>query len=187
MMADEGKKATNSDALIAAMQAAWADHHHARDQTWKTLQMEAVLAAGLVTVDVQFHTPVATGIAALLVIIAALAGFMITLRHRELERRKFIHIMNCEEELALHRRDILPLTTEAMLALGVNNDEYAARHTREPTEETVASSEVSVPKGICLSDIPRFWKGSTSLFILRMHVALMAFSVVVFVARIIRG
>ncbi|MBW2737280.1 MAG: hypothetical protein JRE64_00235, partial [Deltaproteobacteria bacterium] len=43
----------DKESVIAAMDQAWRDHHHARDQTWKALQIEAVLGAGLVTVDAQ--------------------------------------------------------------------------------------------------------------------------------------
>ena len=39
--------------LEAAMQSAWKDHHHARDQTWKGLQMEALLAIALIGIDLR--------------------------------------------------------------------------------------------------------------------------------------
>jgi hypothetical protein len=183
----EKENKPNNDALIAAMQCAWQDHHHARNQTWKVLQMEAVLGAGLVTVDVQFGLPLATSAAAILVIVSSIVGIVITLRHRELERRKFIHIMNCEEELGLHRNDILPLKGEAILDLGVDSSEYETRQKRRPKEEIVHSSEVAIPSIIRLWDIILLWKGNTSLFILRMHVALGVFSAIIMILRIING
>ncbi len=169
------------------MQAAWKDHHHARDQTWKTLQMEAVLAAGLVTVDAKFGIPLATIVTALLVIIASLAGVMITLRHRELEQRKFIHIMNCEEELGLHRIDILPLKREAIEELGIEEDHYEKRNVRVPNDDVIKTSAVGILDKINFVDVFFFWKANTSLFILRMHLAIALFSLVLMIVRIYTG
>ena len=70
------------DDIRAAMDQAWRDHHHARDQTWKALQMVAVLAAGVVGVDAQFEKPHATLAAAVLTIVGAAFGIAVTLRHR---------------------------------------------------------------------------------------------------------
>ncbi|MBN2009645.1 hypothetical protein JW960_09910 [candidate division KSB1 bacterium] len=188
----ENNKKTDShhvenDALIAAMQAAWTDHHHARDQTWKVLQMEAVLGAGLVTVDAQFGLPIATVVAAALVVISSIAGISITLRHRGLERRKFIHIMNCEEELGLHRDNIIPLTKAGCTDLNVDRDEYEQRCDRQPTVDVIASSAVGIPGHIKVLDIFKIWKANTSLFILRMHVAIAVFAIVLMLARIMTG
>jgi len=90
------------------MELAWRDHHHARDQTWKAVQIVAVLGAGLVTVDAQFGNPVATDAAAILVVLVAFFGILISLHHRKLECRKFVHLMNCEEHLGLRRKDLIP-------------------------------------------------------------------------------
>lgn len=176
----------SSDALIAAMNAAWTDHHHARDQTWKILQMEAVLGAGLVSVDAQFKLPIATIIAAALVILSSFAGIMITLRHRDLERRKFIHIMNCEEELGLHRPDIFPLNQKAIKELGVDETDYNSRSSRSPIDSVIRSSEIGIPSKIKIRDILFFWKSNTSLFILRMHFAIAFFAIVLAIARILK-
>ena len=98
-----GDKSTlpSEESLLKAMELAWRDHHHARDQTWKTVQMVAVLGAGLLTIDLQYRNLVATALAAALVVLAAAVGVGITWNHRKLERRKFIHLMNCEELLGL--------------------------------------------------------------------------------------
>ena len=58
----------DNETVRLAMELAWRDHHHARDQTWKAVQMEAVLGAGLVTVDAQFGNTIATFAAATLVV-----------------------------------------------------------------------------------------------------------------------
>ena len=90
-----------------AMAQAWADHHHARDQTWKALQMEALLAAGMIGVDAQANEQGATLVAGVLTVLAALFGIGISLHHRELEIRKFRHILNCEEALGLHQPHLI--------------------------------------------------------------------------------
>jgi hypothetical protein len=97
----------STDSIRAAMDHAWQDHHHARDQTWKALQMEAVLAAGLVGVDVQIKDPVVTIAAGVLVIIVAIFGIHISLHHRKLEVRKITHVFNCEQLLGLHEPHLL--------------------------------------------------------------------------------
>jgi hypothetical protein len=141
------------ESIRMAMDQAWRDHHHARNQTWRAVQIEAVLAAGLVGIDFQLGNAGATLAAGILVMIASLFGIMISLHHRRLERRKFMHILNCEEALGLHQDNLI--------------------------------SDVSLPSEIHIWDVFLFWKMNTALFILRMHVAIMAFAIVFVVARFI--
>jgi hypothetical protein len=133
------------------MDEAWRDHHHARDQTWKAVQMEAVLAAGLVTLDVQFHSVVATTLMGVLVVLSTLSGILISLHHRGVERRKFEHILNCEEALGLHGPNLI--------------------------------SGVKLPDKLRLRDafIPSV--NNTVVFIIRLHLAILFFALVVTGAR----
>lgn len=157
------KQDPDRESLRLAMQLAWQDHQHARDQTWRALQIEAVLGAGLVSIDMQFHALPATIPAAALVMVAALLGVFISWQHRKLERRKFFHIMNCEEALGLHREDLIP--TEAQRT--EQNKEFLAR----------------LPEPLSLRAI--FWgKGNTALFILRMHIAIILFAAILLGTRI---
>jgi disulfide bond formation protein DsbB len=100
-------KEPEQESIRMAMDQAWRDHHHARDQTWRAVQIEAVLAAGMVGVDFQLENVGATIAAGILVIIAAIFGIMISLHHRKLEIRKFNHILNCEEALGLHQPNLI--------------------------------------------------------------------------------
>jgi hypothetical protein len=95
------------ESIRLAMDQAWRDHHHARDQTWKTLQVEVALAAGMVVVGAQIASPAATVVAGLILIVAAMFGIQVTLHHRKVEIRKFTHIMDCEEALGLHKPDLI--------------------------------------------------------------------------------
>ena len=97
----------DKESIRLAMDQAWRDHHHARNQTWKAVQIEVLLAAGIVGVDFQLENFGATLAAGILVIIASMFGVMISLHHRKLEIRKFTHIMNCEEALGLHQHSII--------------------------------------------------------------------------------
>jgi hypothetical protein len=168
-MGTDEKPMPSEAALLKAMELAWKDHHHARDQTWKTVQMVAVLGAGLVTLDLQYRSALATALSALLVVIAGGVGVGITWNHRKLERRKFIHLMNCEELLGLHRDDIIPL--------------HAGDDWSKGKSDLVVDGAVSVPRMYGVLDIVNPLKHNTSLFILRIHLALMAFAFLVVVLR----
>lgn len=86
------------------MELAWQDHHHARNQTWEALKIEALLAIALIGIDVsEIVNPAIPYIGSALLFLLSISGIMITLHHRELERRKFRHIMHCEEALGLRK------------------------------------------------------------------------------------
>jgi hypothetical protein len=95
------------ESIRLAMDQAWRDHHHVRDQTWKTLYVEAAIAAGVVVVGAQIANSTATVVAGLMLIVAVMFGIQATLHHRKVEIRKFTHIMNCEEVLGLHGVDLI--------------------------------------------------------------------------------
>ena len=109
------KETPTENILLKAMELAWKDHHHARDQTWKSLQIVAIFGAGMLTISINDKGYLATICSSILVIIAAIFGILVTWNHRTLERRKFIHLMNCEELLGLHRNDLIPLDPEQKL------------------------------------------------------------------------
>ncbi len=96
-----------NSSIRAAMDQAWRDHHHARDQTWNALRIEAVLAGGMVTTNFVFTDPMATMPAAAIVVLACLFGMLISIHHRRLEVRKITHVYNCEQVLGLHHPDLI--------------------------------------------------------------------------------
>lgn len=159
----------SEESVREAMAAAWRDHHHARDQTWRALQMEAVLGAGLVTVDAQFQSRAATAFAGALVAAAGISGLLISWHHRRLERRKFVHITNCEEWLGLHRDDLIPKRLE-----GVATD---------PRPAFVRDGAVSVPGEFKWWHVFAPWISNTALFIMRMHLTIIAFAILMIVLR----
>ena len=87
-----------------AMECAWRDHHHARDQTWKSLHVEAILTAALIGINltsIEEKLPYLPLIGSILIAFLSISGLMIATHHRELERRKFRHIMHCEDALGI--------------------------------------------------------------------------------------
>ena len=90
--------------LEKGMELAWKDHHHARNQTWEALKIEALLAIALIGIDIgKVVSPAVPYIGSVLLFLLSISGIMITLHHRDLERRKFRHIMHCEEALGLRK------------------------------------------------------------------------------------
>lgn len=160
----------SEDSVRSAMEWAWRDHHHARDQTWKALQMEAVLGAGLITVDARYGSPWATLGTAALVILTAAFGLMISWHHRKLERRKIIHVYNCERHLGLHADHLIP-----------------ALDGRTDLSPEVRDAAVEVPRAVSFWQIFDVRKTNTALFIMRMHVAIMVFAAIVAAARLAAG
>lgn len=101
-------KEIESESIRAAMHDAWHDHHHARDQTWRALQIEFFIAAAVVGANWQMDSPFTAVISVLLVIVVALCGVEITVHYRNrVEDDKFRHIMHCEEALGLRRDDLI--------------------------------------------------------------------------------
>lgn len=165
------------ESIRKAMELAWMDHHHARNQTWKTVQIVAVLGAGLFTVDFHYKKFAATLCAAVLVVIAAMFGALITWSHRKLERRKFIHLMNCEEYLGLHRNDLIPLHPDQKLVRFPERGQIPSLPEDDDIRALIRDGSVKVPEIFTLWDIFNPCKHNTSLFILRMHVAMALFAV----------
>ena len=147
-------KRADPDSIRLAMDLAWRDHHHMREQTWRALQIEAVLVAGLIGIDWQIQNIYATVAAGILVLVAAPFGIQITLRHRQGEIRKFTHIINCEEALGLHQKDLLPPET------------------------------IKLPSPLRFIDAFRPSVSNTAAFILRMHIAIILFSILYVLGRI---
>jgi len=160
------------ESLISTIECAWRDHHHMRDQTWKTLQLEAVLCAALVAVEFKYENLLATLLGAILVILAGFFGLGITWQHRIRERDKFTHILNCQRKLGLMRNDIIP---DAGAQVG---------------SEGRIDGAVKVPDAPCsffvaVKHACNLHKNNTFLFIFRMHAAFILVAVLFILCRVI--
>ena len=98
------KNDIDKESIQLALDKAWRDHHHTRDQTWRTLQAEIVLVAGLVAIDFIIGSLIASIIVGVLVILAAIFGMQLTIRHRnKVEVIKFQLISKFEHYLKIDR------------------------------------------------------------------------------------
>ena len=100
-MPTKSKKPSEA-ALLKLLDIQWQDHFQTRSQTWKALEITALIAVGLVGLDWKIDNPHVTVVAACLLAIVALFGMQITLRHRNrVEVMKFNIIKSVGEELGL--------------------------------------------------------------------------------------
>jgi hypothetical protein len=139
------------------MNIAWKDHLHTRDQTWKSLQIESILAAGLLGIDLKIGNEyeLATIVIGFLVIASAYFGAKITIHHRLIMIKNFAHISKCEEHLGL----IGDVITE----FNINDSPSPLKfwHVFDPR------------------------KNNTVTYILRMHIAIVLFAFVLILIRIV--
>ena len=144
----------SSESLRKTMEIEWNDHFQTRSQTWRTLHMLAALTAGFIGVDWHFNSRLATFFMAMPVVFAGVVGMLITKRNRnDTERRKFRHILACEEALGLHGDGLI--------------------------------WPVKVPCPIGWRDVIRLKKTNTSLFIMRIQMATIAFVIIYTIARLL--
>ena len=71
-----------NESIRKAMDEAWRDHQHTRDQTWKALQAEFALAVAVVGAVWKTESTVVIIGAAVLVFVISLCCIQISLRHR---------------------------------------------------------------------------------------------------------
>jgi|GEM_PF-3506962 len=141
----------DKESIRLALDKAWQDHHHTRDQTWKTLQAEIVLVAGLIGVDFKIESLIASIIVGILVVLSTIFGIQITIRHRnKVEVTKFDLISKFEHYLKIDK---------------------------------IIGEKFPLPKEISFWDAFNFKKSNTSIFILRVHIAILLFTVTYIVFR----
>ncbi len=89
-------------ALLKLLDIQWQDHFQTRSQTWKALEITALIAVALVGLDWKIDNRLVTLVVAGLLAIVALFGMQITVRHRNnVEVMKFKIIKSVGEELGL--------------------------------------------------------------------------------------
>jgi len=85
------------------MEMEWRDHFQTRAQTWRLLEVEALLAVAVVGLDWRLDNILATCALASLLIVLAFFGALLTLHHRRVEVGKIAHVYAAEEHLGLLR------------------------------------------------------------------------------------
>lgn len=95
-------KKPSEAALLKLLDIQWQDHFQTRSQTWKALEITALIAVALVGLDWKIDNRLVTLVVAGLLAIVALFGMQITVRHRNnVEVMKFKIIKSVGEELGL--------------------------------------------------------------------------------------
>ena len=99
-MTSNSEKPTE-ETLLKALEIQWQDHFQTRSQTWKALEITAILAVALVGLDWRLDNPIATIGTAFLLMLVAQFGIQITLRHRNVMVTKFRIITSLDEQLGI--------------------------------------------------------------------------------------
>ncbi|MDO8752485.1 MAG: hypothetical protein Q7J80_01210, partial [Anaerolineales bacterium] len=77
----KASKSPDHETLRKALELEWLDHFNMRDQTWRTLQVEASLVVGLIGADFKFEEAWVTLAIGLLISLTTISGFLITVHH----------------------------------------------------------------------------------------------------------
>ncbi len=96
----------SEETLRKMLEIQWQDHFQTRAQTWKALQMTALLAVALVAFDWRVDNRIATVGGAILLFLIAQFGILITLKHRIVEITKFRKISELETELGMTDKEL---------------------------------------------------------------------------------
>ena len=150
-------KKPSEESLQKMLEIQWQDHFQTRTQTWKALEITALIAIALVGLDLRFSSPILTVGVAILLLVIAQFGIQITLKHRQVERTKFLIIASLEKELGLGK-------LEKQFAEG--------------------SVHLTPPEPLSWQSIFQIRKSNNPLFIMRMHFAIQLFALVYLVLRL---
>lgn len=145
----------SENAVVARLQIAWQDHHHARDQSWKGLQVVVVAFAAMIGLDLSSEIgPDTVAIAGVATVLLALSGMAITKHHRNSTQvREFSFINNMQRFLGLEREDLL------------------------------VPEEIYEPEKMKTLDILNPLKNHTVLFMMRAYFAMAAISIAVVISQ----
>ncbi len=103
----ENETDRDPETLRRALDIEWRDHFQTRRQTWKLLEIAALLLLAFVVADRHLQSTAALIGLGLLVAAVSVAGIVATVHHRRAQIRKFTHIDRLEEALGLHKTGLL--------------------------------------------------------------------------------
>ena len=91
----------SDDTLRHQLQIEWQDHFQTRNQTWKTLQIEAAMFLAVIGADIQLNKPWLLIPLCGILLVATFFGIAITIHHRKVQIRNFKFIYIIEKKLGL--------------------------------------------------------------------------------------
>src|SRR3989442_985439 len=95
------------DTLRQQLDIQWRDHWQVREQTWKALQMVALLLVGYIGSGLKVSDPLLIRAGGVVCMLAACFGMAVTIHHRKIQIKKFTFIYDLEERLGLHQEKLL--------------------------------------------------------------------------------
>ena len=110
--APEELRKIDKEVLLKFYDMEWRDHFQTRRQTWKTLEIDALLVVGLLGINWQLGNFIATGIVSLLLVMTAFFGARITIYHREVEIDKLSNIKEIETKLGAAQMGLVGIGKE---------------------------------------------------------------------------
>ena len=93
----------SEDTLRHQLDIQWQDHIQTREQTWKTLQIEAAMFLAIIGADVTLDSPLMLVPLGGVLLFATAFGVAVTIHHRKVQIQKFQFIFLLEDKLGLHR------------------------------------------------------------------------------------
>lgn len=98
----------SDESLRKMLEIQWQDHFQTRSQTWKALEITAILAVALVGLDWKIDNQLVTVVASFLLLLVAQFGISVTFRHRNVEVNKFKIISSIEKQLGVADESLTP-------------------------------------------------------------------------------
>ena len=111
-LASDERPKPSEETLRQQLDLQWRDHIHVRDQTWRALQMVAVVLLAIIGADVSLQKGTTLLPLAAVQACASLFGMAITIHHRNVQVHKFKYIFRMEERLGLHGPGLLDRVKE---------------------------------------------------------------------------
>ncbi len=102
------KEKISEEFLLHMYDATWEDIRHSRMQEWKVLEVTALAFIAMAGLGFQEDFRGVSVILGIFIMIFAMLGLLVTLRHRALFSEKMELIRNIETALGLDEADILP-------------------------------------------------------------------------------
>jgi uncharacterized membrane protein AbrB (regulator of aidB expression) len=91
----------SEETLRQQLQIQWQDHIQTRNQTWKTLEIEAAMILAVIGADIKLGNPWLLIPLGGVLIISTFFGIAVTIHHRKVQIQKFKFIYNFEKKLGL--------------------------------------------------------------------------------------
>ncbi|WP_035241944.1 hypothetical protein [Desulfobacter vibrioformis] len=98
---EDEKDIPSEETLHLQLQIEWQDHIQTRNQTWKTLQIDAAIFLAVIGADIKLNNPWLLIPLGGVLFVSTIFGIAVTIHHRKVQVQKFQFIYMLEEKLGL--------------------------------------------------------------------------------------